>query len=52
MGKDATAGLSASVIVSLKRVWEREHEEWKTRAITERFAYVFADGIHLAIRLG
>jgi transposase-like protein len=52
LGEDATAGLSPSVIVSLKRVWEREHEEWKTRAITERFAYVFADGIHLSIRLG
>jgi putative transposase len=52
LGEDATAGLSPSVIVSLKRVWEREHAEWKTRAITERFAYVFADGIHLSIRLG
>ena len=52
VGEDATAGLSPSVIVSLKRVWEREHEEWKSRAITERFAYVFADGIHLSIRLG
>jgi transposase-like protein len=48
----ATAGLSPSVIVSLKRVWEKEHAEWKTRAITERFAYVYADGIHLSIRLG
>lgn len=52
LGEDATAGLSPSVIVSLKRVWEKEHTEWKTRAITERFAYVYADGIHLSIRLG
>ncbi len=52
LGEEATAGLSPSVIVSLKRVWEREHADWKTRAITERFAYVFADGIHLSIRLG
>ena len=52
LGEDATAGLSPSVIVSLKRVWEKEHAEWKTRAITERFAYVYADGIHLSIRLG
>jgi len=52
LGEDATAGLSPSVIVSLKRVWEREHADWKTRPITERFAYVFADGIHLSIRLG
>ena len=48
LDKDTTAGLSQSVIVSLKRVWEREHEEWKTRAISERFA----DGIHLSIRFG
>lgn len=52
LGEDATAGLSPSVIVSLKRVWEREHADWKTQPITERFAYVFADGIHLSIRLG
>jgi putative transposase len=52
LGEETTAGLSPSVIVSLKRVWEREHADWKTRTITERFAYVFADGIHLSIRLG
>lgn len=52
LGHESTAGLSPSAIVALKRSWEREHEEWKRRRITERFAYVYADGIHVSIRLG
>ena len=52
LGEDATAGLSASAIVALKKSWEREYGEWKLRPITERFAYVYADGIHVSVRLG
>lgn len=52
LGEEATAGLSASAIVALKRVWEREYAEWTKRAITERFVYLFADGIHVSVRLG
>jgi putative transposase len=52
LGEDATAGLSPSVIVALKRSWEREHAEWCRRQITERFVYLYADGIHVAVRLG
>lgn len=52
LGEEATAGLSPSAIVALKRAWEREHAEWCRRRITERFVYVYADGIHVAVRLG
>lgn len=52
LGEDTTAGLSPSAIVALKKSWEREYTEWKLRPITERFAYVFADGIHVSVRLG
>jgi transposase-like protein len=52
LGEEATAGLSASAITALKRSWEREHAEWRKRTITGRFAYVYADGIHMSIRLG
>lgn len=52
LGEDTTAGLSASAIVALKKSWEREYAEWKLRPITERFAYVYADGIHVSVRLG
>jgi putative transposase len=52
LGEDTTAGLSPSAIVALKKSWEREYGEWKKRTITEKFAYVFADGIHVTVRLG
>jgi transposase-like protein len=49
---EGTSGLSASSIVALKRSWEVEFEEWKKKPITKRFAYLWADGIHVSIRLG
>ena len=52
LGEEATTGLSPSAIVALKRSWEREHEQWSKRAITERFIYLYADGIHVSVRLG
>lgn len=52
LGEDTTAGLSPSAIVALKKSWEREYGEWKNRQITERFAYIYADGIHVSVRLG
>lgn len=52
LGEDTTAGLSPSAIVVLKKAWEREYGEWKKRPITEKFAYVYADGIHVTVRLG
>lgn len=52
LGEDSTAGLSPSAIVALKKSWEREYQQWKLQSLTERFAYVFADGIHVSVRLG
>jgi putative transposase len=52
LGAESTAGLSPSSIVALKRSWEREHDDWRRRPINERFAYIYADGIQVSIRLG
>ena len=51
LGPDAP-GLSASTIVRLKDVWQREHQEWIKRDLREkRYVYVWVDGIHFNIRL-
>jgi transposase-like protein len=49
---EGTSGLSASSIVALKRSWEAEFEEWKMKKLTKRYVYLWADGIHISIRLG
>lgn len=49
---EGVSGLSASAIISLKKSWEKDFEKWSERKITDRYAYMFADGINLAIRLG
>jgi len=51
LGETAT-GLSASAIVNLKKTWEKDFDTWKKRKITEQYVYLWADGIHLSIRLG
>ena len=51
LGKDA-AGLSASTIGRLKEVWLDEHKRWNERDLSaRRYAYMWADGIHLQARL-
>jgi transposase-like protein len=47
-----TSGLSASSIVSLKKCWEKDFDNWKKRKLTKRYVYLWADGIHVQIRLG
>jgi len=49
---DNVKGLSASSISSLKKCWEKELVEWNKRKINDRIAYIWADGVHLNIRLG
>ncbi len=49
---EGTSGLSASSIVALKRSWEAEFEEWRKKKLTKRYIYLWADGIHVSIRLG
>jgi putative transposase len=52
LGQDA-AGLSPSTISRLCKDWEAEHERFRTRSLRfHRYAYLFVDGIHVAVRLG
>ena len=45
-------GLSASTVTRLKTVWEQEYEAWSGRSLEEKeYVYVWADGIHVNIRL-
>lgn len=51
LGKNAP-GLSASNIVRLKAVWEKEYEEWSKRDLSEKeYAYIWVDGIYFNVRL-
>lgn len=44
--------LSANVIVRLKETWSKEYDEWSRRDLSEkRYVYVWADGIHVNVRL-
>jgi len=49
---EGTSGLSPSSIVALKRSWEAEFSQWKKKKITDRYVYLFADGVHVSVRLG
>jgi putative transposase len=51
LGPDAK-GLSPNVIVRLKEKWGQEYEEWSRRDLSdEEFVYIWADGIHVNVRL-
>lgn len=51
LGKDAK-GFSPNVIVRLKEKWGQEYEEWSRRDLSgEEYVYVWADGIHVNVRL-
>ena len=43
------APLSSSTILRLKEDWRAEYTIWRTRPITERYAYCWADGIYLGV---
>lgn len=45
-------GFSANTVVRLKEKWTQEHEEWIQRSLKgKHYAYVWADGIHVNVRL-
>lgn len=45
-------GLSASTVVRLKEVWQRDYESWTKRSLTDkRYVYFWVDGIHFNVRL-
>ncbi len=43
----ATARLSPNSILRLKQEWADEYQLWRCRPLTERYVYVFADGLYL-----
>ncbi len=45
-------GLSANVVVRLKEQWGNEYDEWMKRELSgKQYVYVWADGIHVKVRL-
>ncbi len=51
LGPDAP-GLSATNIVRMKSGWEQEYRSWCRRDLSDkRYAYIWADGIHVNVRL-
>jgi putative transposase len=51
LGPDAP-GLSASTVVRLKEVWQRDYQAWSKRSLADkRYVYFWVDGIHFNIRL-
>ena len=49
---EGASGLSSSSIASLKKQWRQEFEQWKRQKITKRYAYIWADGVNVQVRLG
>ncbi|MFO0911586.1 MAG: IS256 family transposase [Pirellulales bacterium] len=50
-GENAS-GLSPNVVVRLKEQWSQEYEAWCRRDLSDKeYAYVWADGIHVNVRL-
>ena len=51
VGEDAPA-LSPNVIVRLTQQWSQEYDVWSRRDLSEKqYVYVWADGIHVNVRL-
>ena len=44
-----TTALSANAIVRLKEQWAQEYAAWRQRPLTERYAYLWADGLYLGV---
>ena len=43
---EKAAGLSATNIVRLKKIWEQDYQEWNSRSLVgKRYVYLWADGI-------
>lgn len=47
-----TMGLSPASISKLLKSWEQDFEQFKRRKITKRYVYLWADGVHVRVRLG
>lgn len=42
-----TAALSPNSILRLKEEWGMEYRKWRERSLTERYVYLYADGVYL-----
>lgn len=51
LGK-GSMGLSPASISNLITAWEKDFEEFKSRQITKKYAYIWADGVNVKIRIG
>jgi len=52
LGPEA-AGLSASTITRLLRVWQDEYQSWQQRSLQGKdYVYLWADGVYFNVRLG
>ncbi len=49
---EGSMGLSPAAIVKLKRIWETEFATWEKRKITQKYVYIWADGVNVQVRLG
>lgn len=49
---EGTMGLSPASIVKLKKIWESEFDSWSKRKITQKYVYMWADGVNVQVRLG
>ena len=49
---DGTMGLSAGSVSKLIKVWEKDVEQFKNRRINKKYVYLWADGVHVNVRLG
>jgi len=51
LGEEAS-GLSSTNIVRLKKVWEKDYDQWEKRDLSDRdYVYFWVDGIYFNVRL-
>lgn len=51
LGPEA-AGLSATTITRLLKVWQEEYRAWRKRSLADKeYVYIWADGVYFGIRL-
>ena len=49
---ERAVGLSAANIVRLKKVWEKDHGQWRKRDLSDKkYIYFWVDGIYFNVRL-
>ena len=49
---ECSMGLSPASVSKLLKSWQKDFEQFKRRKITKRYVYLWADGVHVRVRLG